>query len=252
MAVGVKPGLMLERKRVREIMDDPSLDRELHLAALRGLERLNAISNSKNILAAPIIKLLQRLSVDRSFKGPLRVLDIACGAGDMPIELSNFFKDKSLPVEIHGLDISDLAVSYATKKNTEARANCQFSQLNVIEEELPAGFDVVTTSLFTHHLDPPEIEILMQKMARAAGHLMLINDLERSALSLFSVTMATHLLTSSPVVQHDGPASVRAAFTRGEMLCMAIKAGLQGAVIKGCFPCRMLLSWQKETNNDAG
>jgi 2-polyprenyl-3-methyl-5-hydroxy-6-metoxy-1,4-benzoquinol methylase len=233
---------MLTRKRVPEIMDDPLLDRELHLAALRGLERLNAISNSKQILVEPIEALAHRLGKSN----PIRVLDIACGAGDLPIQLSKYFDRRALNVEVHGLDISDLALNYATKKNAEAGARCTFSQLDVMRSELPEGFDIITTSLFTHHLDPPEIVILMTKMASRAGHMILINDLERTRLSLLSVTVATQLLTSSAVVQHDGPASVRAAFTQEEMLRMAQTAGLSSAQVARRWPCRMLLTWQKQ------
>jgi 2-polyprenyl-3-methyl-5-hydroxy-6-metoxy-1,4-benzoquinol methylase len=236
-------GPMLARKRVPEIMDDPLLDRDLHLAALRGLERLNSISNSKQILAEPIKKLAGRLGHDQ----PLKVLDIACGAGDLPIQLSNYFRRGPLKIEVHGLDVSDLAISYASKKNDEAGARCQFSKLDVITQDLPVGFDIITTSLFTHHLDPPEIENLLSKMAARAKYMVLVNDLERSLVSLLSVSLATQLLTSSEVVRHDGPASVRAAFTAQEMLTMAHSAGLASARVKLRWPCRMLLTWQKDT-----
>ena len=238
---------MLTRKRVPEIMDDPLLDRDLHRAALRGLERLNAISNSKQILAAPIEALARRLGQSQTQSQPLRVLDIACGAGDLPIQLSNYFARRALKVELHGLDVSDLAVSYASKKNDEAQANCQFSKLDVITEELPEGFDIIMTSLFTHHLDPPEIEALLAKMAHSARQMVLVNDLERSRVSLLSVSLATQILTKSEVVRHDGPASVRAAFTAQEMLEMAQKAGLTSARVTRRWPCRMLLTWQKDT-----
>ncbi len=224
-----------------EIMDDPLLDRDLHLAALRGLERLNAVSNSKNILVQPIERLARRQGQSL----PLRVLDIACGAGDLPVQLSASLNHSSPKIEMHGLDVSELAVSYATKKNAEAGTNCRFSCLDVMAEELPEGFDVIITSLFTHHLDPPEIVSLFAKMARSARQLVLVNDLERSWTSLVSVTLATRLLTTSEVVRHDGPASVRAAFTRQEMLDMALQAGLTGAKIEPHWPCRMLLTWNK-------
>ncbi|MBS1996762.1 MAG: hypothetical protein JSS86_10645 [Cyanobacteria bacterium SZAS LIN-2] len=82
-------------------------------------------------------------------------------------------------------------------------------------------------------------------MAASAGKLVLVNDLERHPLSLWSVTLATKLVTTSKVVQHDGPASVRAAFTTTEMLQMAQAAGLKEATVERHFPCRMLLSWQR-------
>jgi len=237
---------VLRRKRIAELMDDPLLDRDLHLDALRGLERLNAVSNSKGLLTGPIETLAAAAPAGKSVK----VLDIACGAGDLAFEMSNYFTRRALNVEIHGLDISDLAISYAEQKNAQAQEpqRCKFTQLDVMTDDLPEGYDVITTSLFTHHLDPPQISSLLAKMAKCARHMILVNDLERSYTSLYSVILATRLLTRSPIVHHDGAASVRAAFTPGEMLAMAKQAGLSGAKIRRAWPCRMLLSWVKNNH----
>ncbi|MBS2007597.1 MAG: methyltransferase domain-containing protein [Cyanobacteria bacterium SZAS TMP-1] len=244
---------MLVRQRVPEIMDDPQLDSDLHRQALAGLERLNAISNSKQIVARPIENLLLTAPAGN----PLRVLDLACGGGDLAMALSSYFHSKKQAVQILGVDVSPLAVEYATSKwqdfcgksglsmPSQLQKSCSFSRLDVLGEELPAGFDVIMTSLFTHHLDPPDIQALLAKMAASAGKLVLVNDLERHPLSLWSVTLATKLVTTSKVVQHDGPASVRAAFTTTEMLQMAQAAGLKEATVERHFPCRMLLSWQR-------
>ena len=65
-----------------EAMDDPALDRQRHFAALRGLAWLNGLSASASIVWKPIAQLARQRKVDR-----LRVLDIATGAGDLPIRL---------------------------------------------------------------------------------------------------------------------------------------------------------------------
>ncbi len=200
------------------------------------------MSNGSKILAGPIEKLARTLGPAQ----PLRVLDLACGAGDLPIELSKYFGRVGLKVEIHGMDVSETAVLHARSQDPDAA--CQFGCLDVVADDLPEGFDVITTSLFTHHLDPPQIESLLAKMARRARHMVLVNDLERSYLSLLGVTLATRILTQSRVVWHDGPASVRAAFTAAEMLEMAQKAGLATAQVKSEWPCRMLLTWKKDAH----
>ncbi|MBU6450407.1 MAG: methyltransferase domain-containing protein [Cyanobacteria bacterium REEB67] len=235
---------MLIRKRVPEIMDDPLLAPDLHEAALQGLERLNTLSDGVGVLAGPIISLAEKLNAERPGR-IITVLDIACGAGDLPVQLYAHLKKRALNVRVHGLDISEVAVQYASAKGRTAGSGCTFSRHDVLQDELPDGYDVITTSLFTHHLDPPEIKTLMAKMAAKANHLVLVNDLERSWTSLWSVALATRLVTTSAVVHHDGPASVRAAFTAAEMLDMARQAGLNGAKVQGHWPCRILLSWQK-------
>jgi len=238
-------------------MDDPLLDEGLHRAALKGLEHLNAIGNSKMIVAAKIEKLARTFAVT-GHNQPLKVLDLACGAGDQAIALSKYFASKNLPVEIHGLDISGTAVAYAEASYQNCVQSCgpgigkcTFSQLDVIDDQLPNGFDVIITSLFTHHLDPAQIITLLAKMAARARHIIMVNDLERSLTNLWGVTLATRLVTTSAVVHHDGPASVRAAFTAAEMLQMARDAGLHNASVSRQFPCRILLTAEGKEKNVA-
>src|SRR5919106_574491 len=80
----------------------------------------------------------------------------------------------------------------------------------------PTGFDVVTCSLFLHHLSADEGIALLANMENAARRLVLVNDLARSPFNFVSVWLACRLLTRSPVVRFDGPASVRSAFTPAE------------------------------------
>ena len=82
-------------------------------------------------------------------------------------------------------------------------------------------------------------------MADAAERLVLVNDLNRSRFNLGLVTTASRLLTRSRIVHHDGPASVRAAFTMAEALQLAVQAGLANAEVAPQFPCRWLLKWRK-------
>jgi hypothetical protein len=52
-------------------------------------------------------------------------------------------------------------------------------------------------------------------------------------------------LSRSPVVRHDGPVSVAAAFSLAEARMLAQRAGLYGASLVRRWPCRFLLSWSR-------
>ena len=104
---------------------------------------------------------------------------------------------------------------------------------------------MVTCSLFLHHLSEDEAIALLTNMENAAERLILVNDLWRSRFNYCAVWFACHLLTRSPVVRFDGPASVRSAFTPAEALALAERAGLHGATVRSRFPCRYLLSWRR-------
>ena len=68
------------RVRRPERMDDPGLDPAEHRRALRGLTRLNAISHTVGHLWQAI-----RKGVGDRPAVPLRILDAACGAGDIAL-----------------------------------------------------------------------------------------------------------------------------------------------------------------------
>jgi hypothetical protein len=103
------------------------------------------------------------------------------------------------------------------------------------------------TSLFLHHLDNGQAKRLLRAMAAAAGHLLVVNDLVRHAVTLMMVAVAARLVTRSDVVHVDASRSVRAGFTPSEIRRLARSAGLRGAAVRFCFPCWFLLSWRRST-----
>ena len=84
----------------------------------------------------------------------------------------------------------------------------RFFNLDVLNEPIPAGYDVVTCSLFLHHLDEADACSFLRKAADAAGRLLLVNDLVRGPVGYLLAWSGCRLLSRSPVVWHDGPVSV--------------------------------------------
>jgi len=233
------PGARL-RIREPEIMDDPVLDGDHHEAALRGLSRLNYLSGSARTIWPSLAALARQL--DRQ---QLRVLDVATGAGDVPVRLWRMARRAGLHLEIHGLDVSPRAVEFAARRAAAEQAAIHFSVLDVLAGSLPGGFDVVACSLFLHHLAEEQAVLLLQAMANATQHLVLVNDLRRSAVGLALTHLAAWTLSGSDVVRVDGPRSVRAAFTVVEAAALARAAGLKGAIVERHWPFRFLLSWER-------
>jgi 2-polyprenyl-3-methyl-5-hydroxy-6-metoxy-1,4-benzoquinol methylase len=247
---------MITRQREHELMDDPSLDSRDHAQALDGLARLNSASGSARSVWRPIRRLYQDLfSTAGGANGglitrprPIKILDLACGSADVPLQLLEIASQAGIEISVDGCDKSEIAVEAANHRARRSSAKSTFFQLDVLNDPLPKGYDVITTSLFTHHLEDAQTIALMRKMADATNHLVIINDLVRSQMSLLLVKLACHTLTSSRVVHYDGPASVKSAFTPKELQDIAHQAGLHNATIQERFPCRMVLSWRKPLN----
>ncbi len=229
------------RCRQPELMDDPAIDAESHRQALDGLARLNVFSRSSSLLWPHIRRLSNRLE-----NRPIRLLDIACGGGDVAIGLWRKAERSKLELQITGCDISDTAIQHATARANAASAQIQFLRLDVLNDDIPTTYDIVTCSLFLHHLDEADANRLLQRMAGAAEHMLLINDLMRTKLAWWGAFLLGRLVTRSNVVHTDGPLSVQAAFTAEEALDLAKQAGLNAAVIETHFwQQRFVLRFEK-------
>ncbi len=218
-------------------MDQPELDAVEHARALRGLGRINRVSRSAAILW-PAISGLAGGSVDE----PMRVLDLACGGGDVPIALARRAARGGLNVQIEGCDVSPVAVQFARVAAAEGGVPVRFFERDALHDPIPEGYDVVMCSLFLHHLGEDEAVGLLRNMAGAARRLILVNDLLRSRLGYGLAWVGCRLFSRSPIVHHDGPVSVRSAFTLAEVRALAQRAELDGVSLTRHWPRRFLLS----------
>ena len=228
-------GRLRMRERTNERMDDPTLDPVEHRRALAALARINRVSNSAGVLW-PVLPVLAR-----ELKRPVRLLDVATGSGDVPARLVAKARRAGIALEVAGCDISATAIDEARRTHP----GIEFFVHDALHRQLPTGFDVVTCSLFLHHLGNDDAIALLTNMENAARHLILVNDLARSRFNFLAVWLACRILTCSRIVRFDGPASVRSAFTPDEALDLAYRAGLFDAVLKRQFPARFLLAWER-------
>jgi 2-polyprenyl-3-methyl-5-hydroxy-6-metoxy-1,4-benzoquinol methylase len=216
-------------------MDHPGLDAVEHGRALAGLGRLNLASGICRQLWKPVAGFARRRDLSH-----LRVLDIASGGGDVSLGLWQLAQRQGVDLQIVGLDVSPTACQYANHRCEQAGGAIAFRQADVTREALPMGFDVVTSSLFLHHLSFAEAAALLTKMA-GAGRLLLMSDLRRCTSGYTLAQIACRTLTRSSVVHFDGPQSVANAFSLREMRQLSRAAGLLDATVRRAWPCRMML-----------
>jgi 2-polyprenyl-3-methyl-5-hydroxy-6-metoxy-1,4-benzoquinol methylase len=229
-----------KRNRLPEWMDQPDIDPDLHLQALKGLSRLNYFSNSVSLLWKPLHTMA--LANPDGFS----VLDVATGSGDIPLALSKKAKQAGINIKFSVTDKSAFALNLVREKAQQHNLPIQCFETDALDGPPFPIHDVVICSLFLHHLDNDEAITLMKRMAKSARVAILINDLERSWLNWNMVWLASHLLTRSPVVHMDGPRSVAGAFNQLEVLELAKQAGLINVKVETRWPCRYLLSWVKK------
>ena len=116
----------------------------------------------------------------------------------------------------------------------------------MLHDGLPDGYDAVINSLFLHHLSEADAVALLARLKAQVG-MVVISDLLRSRRGWCLTWLAVRLISRSPVVHRDGPQSVRAAYSLGEITRLAEQAGLQGARVRSFWPDRFVLGWKAPT-----
>lgn len=227
---------MRKRVLIPELMDDPELAREDHFHALRGLRRINAWTGTASLLWRAIVQLAKTNDLK-----PLRILDLATGAGDIPIELCKRAAREHVDIDIEACDVSEQALEFAEEQCHRAGASVRLFQHDVIQRKLNSTYDVVMCSQFLHHLSKEQAEDVLRTMMEAAEHRVFVVDLVRSRFNWLQVWLATRSLTKSKIVHFDGPQSIRAAFTVREMECIAQDVGFSSFSIHKRWPVRFVL-----------
>ena len=232
--------IMKQRDLQPERMDDPDLPTEDHLHALQGLARLNRFSRIEPSSFRSFEDLGEDSPMENSGFLMWRV-DRGMYPFNGSLERSREGWELDLTMVDNRSTACDEQQRLAAKKGVRANS----IQLDCLSSALPGGFDVVTCSLFFHHLKNFEVFQLLQAIQAASSGGLVLCDLERSWMNLQMVRLASRCLTRSPIVHEDALISVRAAFTTGEFGTIASSALSRPFKIERVFPCRFVLTTEE-------
>lgn len=214
-----------------EIMDDFNLSPEEIEPLLNGLKKVNQYLGGYKV----VFYALKEASVQNNF----HISDWGCGGGDVLRAISRRIKKKNLNVFFTGIDATPAAVGFACRENTEP--NISFILADVLSEEVSKlKFDIVISTLFTHHFTDEEWVLLIKKMMVCSRYAVIIDDLHRHWLPYYAVKFITRLVTRSRLARYDGPLSVLKGFKRKELEALLQKAGIKKYKIKWMWAFR----WQ--------
>lgn len=220
-----------------ELMDDPALPADEHTLALRGLARINQLSAAARYHLPALRRIASRVP------GAVRVVDVASGSGDGAVAFALAAQARGIAVELTMTDISPRAVDQAMARATDRGVEARALVLDAVEGELPTA-DLVTCSLFLHHLSESQAERTLRGMRAACPQgTVSVNDLRRGRWGTLLARTVPRLVTTSKVVHTDAVISAKAAFTPAELEGLAERAGMSGGVVRSAFPARMTMTW---------
>lgn len=204
---------------VVELLDGPLDDPAALVANLRDLARLNRVSGGIGLSRRAIAAL----------GNPATILDVGTGGADIPIALlAAAARDRRrLTVTATDSRAEVLAAARAARPGIDRIAGLTLEIADGRGLPYPDGaFDVAHASLVIHHLEPNEAVAFLCELRRVARNGIVINDLVRGRLAWIGTWLAVHTLATGRYTRHDGPLSVRRAYSRTELLALVDEAGL--------------------------
>jgi SAM-dependent methyltransferase len=222
-------------------MDDFSITDARLTRALRDLRWTNRLLGAYAATDAVLDPLFRR-------HDHLHVLDLGCGGGDYLVHLVRRGDRLGCRVEVIGVDANPVTVGHARAHLDAKLSSSLRSQVRVeIEDALSLPYDanavdIVHAALFLHHFHGEAAVRLLAEMQRIARRGLLVNDLHRHLLAYVGIWLLSRGLRMAPMVQHDGPISVRRGFRRGELRSLARRAQLSSSTIRWHWAFRWTLS----------
>lgn len=224
------------RTRGAELLDQEGHDSGELARSLELVDRVNRWFGGRRALR----RHLEELEVARGRR--LRVLDVGCGAGHALLALRERWPGPGRPGLLVGVDRHPEITALA-EENVGPVGQVVVVQGDALRLPFATdAFDLVICTLTLHHFFGGDAVRALREMARVACVAIVVNDLERHVLNYWAARLlAVTLWRASPVTRHDGPLSVRRAFTRSELRRLGEEAGLADVRVRRHFPFRLVL-----------
>jgi len=212
----------------REHLDGDLTDERVLEGNLRDLRRINRLSGGLSLSrkAVDALALAARLPRDQAAS----LLDVGTGGADIPIGLIEDWRRRGRRLTVIGIDNRAEILAAAARERPAVLATNGLTLRVADGRTLPfedGSFDFAHTSLVLHHLDPADAALFVREMARVARHGIVINDLARGRLRYLGAWVVLHVVTRNAFTRHDGPLSVRRAYSLAEARTLVTEAGLR-------------------------
>ena len=165
------------------------------------------------------------------------ILEVASGEGFVLQTLRTEFENSGTRLDV---TLLDRVVSHLPKNGSMPKLASDAFHLPFRD----SSFDLVSSSLFAHHLAPQEVSAFATEALRVCRVAVLVHDLVRHPLHLALAYAGTPLYRSR-ITRNDAPASVWQSYTVEEMRSCFRKAPASRVEIQCHFLFRMgVIAWK--------
>ena len=226
---------MRARSAQPEWMDTVAIPEEDFARCLGDLATVNLVTRA----TVPTLAFLRQASRRCPRDRPLRILDVGSGGGDMLRRIGRWGKRRGQALELTGLDLHPHSTATAVRAGSDL---IRYVNGDIFDWSYGASFDLIISSLFTHHLSDASLVRFLRVMEERSELGWFVNDLHRHPVAYEGFRLMSLAAGWHGFVRHDGAVSVRRAFRVGEWRGYLAAAGIEGAEIRWYFPFRLCVS----------
>lgn len=223
-----------------ELIDGNELSFEEYRQTLQQIASLNQMTSSYQIVIRAIQK-HARLNLG----SPLRVLDVGFGYGDTLRSLAMWSEQSGVAVDLSGIDLHPWAKEVA-EQVTPRKFRIRYTTGNIFDRSLirSGAYDVILSSLVTHHLSDRKVVKFIEWMSSEAKRLWIISDLHRHPIPFYCIRWFTQAWSYNRIIQNDAPLSVARSFRSSDWYAYLREAGVPSDCvdIRWRWPFRICLS----------
>jgi len=188
------------------MMDQPCSYEDLR-DCLRSLSSVNRLT----LAYRPTLTWLEKLRKAHAFRqGPIHILDVGCGYGDLLRRIHGWAKAHRVPVTLTGVDLNSDAIRAAREVTPESVAT--FHAGDALTYASPKRIDLIVSSVVMHHLEDAAIVEFLKWMEATARVGWFITDLHRQPVPYRLFRLLTRFTTWHQFTKHDGAISILRSF----------------------------------------
>jgi len=207
------------RSQAPELMDDFSMEGEMLREALDKIASINQILGGNKLTLQGVKSLIAKIPKSQM----ITIADIGCGNGDMLRILADYgFKNNSI-FNLIGIDANAFTIKHAENLSVKYD-NITYLCDDVFSEKFSnLSYDIVLCTLTLHHFQNEEILKLMTVLQRNSAVGIVVNDLQRSAISYRLFQALCFFFQLNKMSRDDGLVSILRGFKRNELAAFSQK-----------------------------
>jgi ubiquinone/menaquinone biosynthesis C-methylase UbiE len=233
----------MQRVDADEILDSGGCSARDAQGALAVLGRINRWFGG----VATTRKMVERVAQATGTKH-FSLLEVAAGLGEVPEQVSAKVARRGIKLDVTLLDRASSHLPVGNRRNGNGVSRNPALVADALALPFADGaFDLVSCSLFTHHLNAPLLAQFVREGLRVSRRALLINDLIRHPIHL-ALVYASFPIMRNRVAWLDGLTSVRRAYVPDEIrsvLASTLPSQAQTEISRNYLFRMAVIVWKK-------